>query len=129
MTTINDIVTRSLKRLRVISSEEAASSQDASDVLAALNAMMLAGRNHGFDTNWKTKVLTDDFPLDGQHEQGVAAMLAVEVSEMFGKSVGQQLFQQSLDGRQSLQNDFGIIEDMTLDSALINMPSNARYYA
>ena len=129
MTTINDIVARSLKRLRVISSEETASSQDASDVLAALNAMMLAGRNHGFDTNWKAKVLTDDFPLDGQHEQGVVAMLAVEVSEMFGKTAGQQLFQQSMDGRQSLQNDYGIIENMTLDSALINMPSNARYYA
>ena len=129
MTTINDIVTRSLKRLRVISPEEAASAQDASDVLDALNAMMLAGRNCGFDTNWKTRALTDDFPLDGQHEQGVVAMLAVEVSEMFGKTIGSQLFQQSMDGRRSLQNDYGIIENMTLDEALINTPSNARYHA
>lgn len=128
MTTINDITTRALKRIRVVAAEEAPSAADSADTLVALNGIMNSGDMHGFPTTWTTKELTDTFPLDARHERGVVAMLAVNIAGMFGKPIDADLANEAMEGQRTLQNDFSIIEDMTTDEALINMPSRRRTY-
>ena len=128
MATINDIVDGALKRFRVLAGNETASSVDAADALTALNEMMFALKFEGADTQWDEAVLTTTFPLDDAHSQGVKAMLAVRLAEEYGKPVGAVLARDAANGLTGLRNDYGIIEDMQLDDALLNMPSQQRYY-
>lgn len=126
MTTIQDITTWALKRIRVVAADETPSSADASDALEALNDMMFALELEGAYVNWSTVELTSTFPLTDSHRGGIRAMLAVDLAEMFAKPVPDSLARRAARGKEALQNDFDIIESMKLDDALLNMPSQRR---
>ena len=127
MSTILDIVNGALKRIRVIASDETANNVDAADALSALNDMMTAFDMEGADTQWTARALTDNFPLNARHEGGVKALLAVRLAEDFGKPIGAVLARDADQGKSSLQNDYSIIENMTIDQDLLNMPSQRRH--
>lgn len=61
MATVESIVTRALKRIRVASPDETPTATEASDALAALNAMLLRWPSQGVDAKHAAMVLTDEF--------------------------------------------------------------------
>lgn len=61
MTTCNDIVTRALRRIRVVAVFETPSAEDAAVGLQQLNGMMFQWPALGVDPKWETAELSDTF--------------------------------------------------------------------
>lgn len=120
MSSSAQIVTRALKRLRVLGAGEEPAAEDAADGLAALNSMIASWEGKG------VKVATD-IPLDARFEQGVVAMLAVRLAPDHGKQVDAVTAQDADDGWRALQAAFVHIPIARADSALRNAPSS-RYW-
>lgn len=87
MSTMNDIVTAALKRLRVINPRSTPDGVAGSDGLSALNRMMHSWRGLGVDTDHETLAAADQFPLDEEHEQGTIALLARRLASDYGMEV------------------------------------------
>jgi len=106
MTTTNDIVTRALKRLRVVNPRETAEAIFASEGLQALNDMMASWKANGVDTGHETLTATDDFPLEPEHEQGVTALLAVRLAGDHGMEIDAGIERDASQGWDGLQAEF-----------------------
>lgn len=116
MSSSADIVTRALKRIRVIDANETPAAEDASNGLEALNAMVASWAAKGVN-------VSSDIPLPAKHEAGIIALLAVRLSSDYGADVSQQLAIDARDGWFSLQADYIRAPDATFDTALTKMPS------
>lgn len=129
MTTMQDIVRGAAKRIGVIRGAEDMDSSDAGDFLEALNGMMAMWPAQGVDVLWSSALaLTDTFPLEAKHEEGVKAMLAVRYAEQFGKAVGPILARDERAGWNALFADYHLPDPMRVDQALANMPSQRRVF-
>jgi hypothetical protein len=106
MTTMADIVTGALKRLRVVNPRHAITAIDMSEGLAALNRMMHSWKAQGVDTDHETLEQTDDFPLDEEHEQGTIALLAVRIASDKGKEIDAGVARDAEQGWLGLQAEF-----------------------
>ena len=110
MATPNQIVTRALRRLRVIPSGGTPSAEDLSDGTEALTAMINA---------WEAEGLTGDvLPLDARFEQGVVAMLAKRLAPEFGVEVDPDLRQDAKEGWDQISAAFFAVPASRFDTAL-----------
>jgi len=110
MATATEIATKALKRLRVIGSGETPAAADVSDATDALNAMI---------ASWEGLSLSGDtLPLDKRFEQAIIAMLAVRLSEDYGKQVGPVLARDAKDGWDTIQAAFFAVPQSSFDRAL-----------
>jgi hypothetical protein len=116
MSSSADIVTRALKRLKLLEPGETPAAEDAADGLAALNAMIAGWDADGLN-------VSPDVPLGARHEEGVVALLAVRLAEDYGKTPGSVLIRDADMGYQRLQNEYFRVPTANMDSALTNMPS------
>lgn len=181
MTTCRDIVTNALRELRVIAAGESPSSDEASDVLAALNGMIAGWRAESIviaypaSVNWRgewavntsysvndgvarngipvtcavahtssyydqpigspnwasywtvstliTYAIGDTFPLPGQFEDGVTAMLAVRIAPQFGKEPSAGTVLRARDGKTAIFAAYMPIRPVSVDAGLTRMPS------
>lgn len=129
MTTMNDVVTGALKRLRVINARQTPDGVSASDGLAALNDMMHSWKAKGVDTDHDTLEAADDFPLDDEHVQGVKALLAVRLASDYGVAIDEGVARDAGMGWSGLEAEFvKPAEDATVDAGLRNLTSR-RYGA
>lgn len=129
MTTMNDIVTGALKRLRVINARQTPDGVAASDGLTALNEMMHSWKAKGVDTDHDTLTASDDFPLDDEHIHGVKALLAVRLASDYGVSIDDGVVRDANMGWEGLEAEFvKPAEDATVDAGLRNLTSR-RYGA
>ena len=106
MTTMGDVVTAALKRLRVINARKTPDGISASDGLVALNDMMHSWKGVGVNTDHETLESADDFPLDEEHVQGVKALLAVRLSSDYGLEVNQGIVRDADMGWQAIMAEF-----------------------
>lgn len=120
MSSSAQIVARALRRLRVISSGEDPSAEDAADGLAALNAMIAGWEADGVK-------VSGDVPLDARFEEGVVALLAVRLADDYGASPSAGVVSDAGRGWSRLQAAFKHIPLAQFDTALRNMPSQ-RYF-
>ncbi len=104
--TMNDIVTRALKRLRVVNARETVEAIHATEGLEALNDMMHAWKAAGVDVDHDTLEATDDFPLDEEFVQGAAALLAVRLADSHGMDVSDGTARDAQQGWEGLQAEF-----------------------
>jgi hypothetical protein len=114
------IVSRALRRLRVIGSAEDPSAEDAADGLAALNAMIAGWEADGVK-------VSGDVPLDARFEEGVVALLAVRLADDYGTAPSPGVVRDAETGWSRLQAAFNHVPLAQFDSALRNMPSQ-RYW-
>lgn len=125
MATIQDIVTGAFRKLGVVSGNETPSATDSGYALDELNGMMQALDGAAMFINWQTVALSDTFPLDAKHEDGIKAMLAVQCSGGFGGDglVSRELKMQARKGRNRLFGDYHKPEELRVDAGLEDMPS------
>lgn len=110
MATATEIVTRSLKRLRVIGAGESPSAAQMQSGTDALNAMI---------ASWEGEGLSGDIlPLPSRFEQGIIAMLGVRLAGDYGKSPDAVLARDADNGWSSLQAAYFAVPQSTFDRAL-----------
>lgn len=120
MSSSAQIVSRALRRLKVIGAGEDPSADDAADGLAALNAMIAGWEADGVK-------VSGDVPLDARFEEGVVALLAVRLADDFGTSPSAGVVRDAENGWARLQAAFNHVPLAQFDTALRNMPSQ-RYW-
>lgn len=103
---MNDIVAGALKRLRVINPRSTPDGVAGSDGLMALNEMMHSWKGNGVDTDHDTLEAADDFPLDDEHIQGVAALLAARIASDYGLDIDAGIARDAEQGWSALQAEF-----------------------
>lgn len=126
MTTGLNIVTGALQNLNALGIGEDLDTAEAGAALTALNDMAAAWEAMGVFTGWSAIALTDDFPLEDRHVEGVKWMLAGRLAPVYGKALGQDARALIENGWSMLQNDYRKIEPLGVDRTLRNMPSQWR---
>lgn len=121
--TINTIVNDAMRRISVLPSGETATAEEADENLTILNDMMLALPAKGVHTGWITLTLTDDFPLEDRHIEGVKWMLAEAIAPNHGYALSGEQSRKAFMGWLSLEADYKILERLRVDPALGAMPS------
>lgn len=111
MSSSAQIVSRALRRLRLIGAGEDPSADDAADGLAALNAMIAGWQADGIE-------VSGDVPLDARFEEGVVALLAVRLADDYGASPSAGVVRDAQAGMQRLQAAFFNIPVAQFDIAL-----------
>lgn len=106
MTTMNDIVSGALKRLRVMNPRKSPDGISAVEGLTALNEMMHSWKGLGVDTDHETLEGSDDFPLDEEHVQGTKALLSVRLAGDYGLEVNAGIVRDAEQGWSALQAEF-----------------------
>jgi len=126
MATVQNIVSRAMRELNLISAEEEPDANEASKALSMLNAMALGWSADNIHTGWSTVALTDDFPLEAKHEEGVVALLAERIAGSRGQglTLGQRALAET--GMSRLMADYKEIEPLRADEGLQIMPSQRR---
>lgn len=104
--TMRDVVEGALKRLRAINPRKTVDGIAASDGLVALNEMMHAWKGVGVNTDHETLELSDDFPLDEEHIQGVKALLSVRLSSDYNLPLTDALVRDADMGWEALCAEF-----------------------
>lgn len=128
MATMRDIVKGAALRQRISDTVDDLDASDAARILQALNDMMGSWKLRGVDIGWSAALgLSATFPLSIEHEAGVKAMLAVRISDDYGKPISKQLNDDALAGWRAIQADYTLPDGMAVDAALINMPSQRRF--
>lgn len=110
MATATEIATKALKRINVIASAETPAASDLNDTIDALNAMIASWEAYGLSG--------DTLPLDKRFEQAIIAMLAVRMSEDFGKTVGAVLSRDADEGWKALQAAFFAVPRSSFERGL-----------
>lgn len=116
MSSSAQIVARAMRRLGLIDASEDPSAADSSHGLLALDAMIAGWEGDGIN-------VSADVPLPAEHEEGVIAMLAVRLSEDYGKPVTPILQRDSIKGHQRLRAAYKSAPLARFDTALQQMPS------
>lgn len=106
MSSMGDIVSGALKRLRVLNARKTPDGITASNGIAALNEMMHSWKGQGVDTDHETMASADDFPLDDEHIQGVKALLAVRLASDYNLEINAGIVRDASEGWSALQAEF-----------------------
>lgn len=80
MATVQDIVTRALRKIGVIAKDVDASADDMAEGVDALNAMIHAWELRGVDLDWTDQTSADTFALDAPYHEGVVYLLASRIA-------------------------------------------------
>ncbi len=127
-TTINDIVTGALRNLNVIAAGEDPEAAVADEALTALNDMMLALPAKGVHAGWTELTLSDDFPLEDRHIEGVKWMLAGTISTGHGVTLSSKQEAKVSAGWLTLEADYKMLETLRCDDGLLYMPSQRLWW-
>lgn len=114
MATAEQIAVRALKRLGIPGIGGSLAAEEMQDSLEALSAML---------ASWEAEGVVAALPIDDRFEQGVVAMLAVRVSEDYGKTVGQVLARDAAAGWQQIQAHYITPGTVEFDPALSRTPT------
>lgn len=118
MATALDVITRALKRLRVISSGEVPTAEESADCLEALNDMLFEWRIDGIDLAHVALVLTDTIDVPDDHVQALVLNLALRAGGMFGAQLAPADTALALSGEAALRAYHFTIADLSSDSPL-----------
>jgi hypothetical protein len=123
MTTVRTIVTRALRELNLIGADETPDAGEAAKALASLNAMALGWSADNIHTGWPTVTLSDEFPLDARHEEGVTYLLAKRIAGSRAQALTAEQRSMAELGLSRLMADYKVLETLRVDDGLSVMPS------
>jgi hypothetical protein len=121
--TISTMVTNSMRRINMLAAGQDADAAEADEVLGILNDMMLALPAKGVHTGWTTLALTDNFPLEDRHIEGVTWMLSEAITGGSGMSLSAEQQKKANAGWLALEADYKILERLRVDTGLSGLPS------
>jgi hypothetical protein len=132
--TIRQIITDSLRLLRLLPAGESASGNDAEDCLRHFNDMVLGWKSAGTDITipagetestgaYVDLGMNDLWPYGDQYLGGVKALLAVYIATEWGRIISPQLQQRANDGWTAIQANFDQLHDLEVPPAIRFMPS------
>lgn len=91
MATVSKIISRSLRLLKVLDANEAASSEDAKTAIEALNAMCTRWEANGLAIGWQRVDTPDDtMPSPDEAEEAIVFNLAVRLAGEYQPPAGFQ---------------------------------------
>lgn len=122
-TTVHDIVKGALRKLGLVDIAEEPDAEEAADALTAFNEMVASWEFKGLHTGVGELAETDELPFNAGHAGGIKALLAVYIAPGYGKSVSAETQMQAAEAWQALQSDYGVLEELRLDTGLQYMPS------
>lgn len=121
--TINTIVTDAMRRVNMVAAGQDPDAAEADEALRQLNDLMLSLPAKGVHTGWTELTLSDDFPLEDRHIDGVKWMLAEAIVPANGMSLTREQAQKAAQGWLLLEGDYKILETLRVDGGLASMPS------
>lgn len=106
MATVQDLVSRSLRILRVLDSHSAPEAQQMADAMVALNAMMQRWEANGTALGWMpVSNPADVLPIPVEAEEAVAFNLAVKLRPEYGVQMDPDSIQYAREGLAALERD------------------------
>lgn len=115
-----EIITESLRLLRVIGANEAPDDDDARDSLSALNRMMRRWEASGLSLGWNyVQELTDDLPAPPEAEEAIIYNLAMRMRPMFGKELDPSVMAMARNGRDALRRDVKVANPLSPDANVL----------
>lgn len=119
MTTVRQIVDRSLKKIGILAHDDESDADQIVNGVDTLNMMLAAWELAGVDTSHTTLAAEDTFPLDAKFEEGTVYMLAGRLSSDYLVPVSFD----ADDFFRKIQAAYLTIDAVTLPNALIFTPS------
>lgn len=102
------VVTKALRRIGKSDLEAGLDAHIAADVLSTLNMMMAQWEGRGLTYSHADMALDDEFPISDMHAEGVAAMLAIRISDDHApEAATAQLRRDAAKGWTVLYGEFG----------------------
>ena len=116
MTTTLEIITESLRLLRVIGSNEAPDDDDARDSLSALNRMVRRWEANGMALGWSTvDSVNDELPAPEEAEEPIIYNLARRLQTQFGKQLDGEALNTAREGLNALRRDVAVANPLTME--------------
>lgn len=117
MTTSSEIATRALRRLGIVRPDETPSAEDSASALAALEEITAEWVGDGM-------IFPEtEYPLDSRFQSGVIAILALRLTDEFGKSPTAMLVADAKTGRERLNGAYFVVPQASFDAGLLSMPA------
>lgn len=126
MTTVQDIVTRAMRGLNLIGADEDPDAGEAAKALGDLNDLALGWSADNIHTGWSEVELTDDFPLEEKHKEGVIYLLIEKIAGGRGQPLTSEQRKGAEKGLARLMADYKALETLRVDEGLQSMPSQRR---
>ena len=120
MTTARNLITKSLRLIRVIADEETPTSSQATDGLDVFNDMMHGLKAHGADVGWQSLSLDDEVPLPPEHIRSVRYLLAVDLAPEYSTQVTPEVAIGAEEGMRTMQSAYRRIGKLRPDEGLEN---------
>jgi hypothetical protein len=98
-----DLITRALRKIKVLASGESPTSDEADDCLLALNDMLASWSINGLDIAHTTLALTDTLDVPDDHLEAIRLSLAENVAGDFGAQMAQADVIAAQDARAALK--------------------------
>jgi hypothetical protein len=118
MATALDVITRSLRKLKVYAAGEDPSSEDADDCLVSLNEMLHAWALDGIGLGHVTLVLTDTLDVPDDHLETIRLSLAERVQGDYGATLAPADVYAADKGRAALRAIYFDIDELGSEQPL-----------
>lgn len=106
MTTVVQLVSRSLRLLRVLDANEAAEAEDFATAVVALNAMCTRWEANGMALGWADVTAPDEeIPVPPEAEEAVVYNLALRLRAEYGVSLDQDVVSFARQGLAEIRRD------------------------
>lgn len=106
MATVMEVVSRTLRILRVLPANSAPRPADMSDAIKALNAMMRRWEANGLGLGWSdVSNPSDDMPIPPEAEEAVAYNLALRLRGEYGVVLDRDTIALAQEGLSALRRD------------------------
>jgi hypothetical protein len=102
MATARSIITRAMRKLKILAGGEDPTSDEADDCLDALNQMLSEWRIDGIDLAHVDLVLTDEVDVPASHRNAIVLNLALRIADDFGAQITPSLANEASNGRAAL---------------------------
>jgi len=118
MATARDVITRSLRKLKILASGETPEAQEADDCLEALNQMLAEWEIDGVDLAHIGLALDDTLDVPDSHLNGIALNLAMRIADDFGATITPSIAQEALNGKNAIVAYHWSMADLTDENPL-----------
>jgi hypothetical protein len=119
MTTVTQIVSRSLRLIKVLDPVEAAEAEDMETAMVALNAMVGRWEANGMALGWAAVTSpAGTIPLPPEAEEAVAYNLAVKLAPEYDVEPSPVVVQEARDGLAALRRDCLVSRPLVQESDL-----------
>lgn len=130
MTTVRQICIDALGELQYFPANEDPAAADIEEARKRLNRMLNGWKADGVDVGLTADLeLTDDFPMNDEHEEGIVALLAKRVAPAFSVTASQETQARALDGWQRILATYVATPTADFDKALTRLPSRRWPYS